>query len=196
LIKRNYIKVIQEGGQEKCAAANDELDLVRSLKGQGYYVPPRGAIRMPVEEPWEVRGRPYDVYEPDGHLLDGTRWCKSTSSDSSLKLYRLAFDDLGLLCFCPINAKIGDIVREFPNSDVLFVLRMTASTNAVSNASYVPVGRAVDFLAPGPGQLLRWPANKNSQVNNILNLVALQFLPGTQQLAALKERLTKDHFLD
>jgi hypothetical protein len=54
----------------------------------------------------------------------------------------------------------------------------------------------LDFLAPGPGQLLHWPTNKNSQVNNILNLVALQFLPGTQQLAALKERLTKDYFLD
>jgi hypothetical protein len=145
LIKWNCIKVLQEGGQEKCAVANDELDLVCSLKGQGYYVPPRGAIRVPVEEPWEVRGGPYDVYEPDGHLRDGTRWCKSTSSDSSLKLCRLAFDDLRFLFFCPINAKIGDIVREFPNSDVLFVLRMTASTDAVSNASYVPVGRAWIF---------------------------------------------------
>jgi hypothetical protein len=58
---------------------------------------------------------------------------------------RLAFEERGLVLFVPVNARVGDMVCQFPASNSILLIRPPILHNSMKNPN-VPVGRGANFL--------------------------------------------------
>jgi len=86
---------------------------------------------------------------------------------------RLAFEENEMICYVPEDAKLGDLICQFPNCDVAAIIHPEQSQRSDGKgATYKIVGRAVHFLkhpAPAlsrPFRCFREEEDDNTPDNN------------------------------
>jgi hypothetical protein len=146
---RDYLKLadVNETGNPTTTLRNitSQIDLVWSSHSTVSYVIGVPEIEVPTS-PKTTNLRYATVLWWLSSKASGAILGNSSILRTCSKTFRLAFADNGLICFAPNEAKVGDLIYRFYNSDVLAVIRPLLVHGNHTPAGRI-IGRAVDSLS-------------------------------------------------